>query len=74
MVISNLYGSGYMPPEYAMAGKFSEKTDVFSFGVLMLEIISGIRNSEFWHPEESLTLLGYVHPPKPDFQFSANEM
>ncbi|KAJ1434820.1 S-locus glycoprotein domain [Sesbania bispinosa] len=32
---------GYMPPEYAFRGLFSEKSDVFSFGVLVLEIISG---------------------------------
>ncbi|XP_045787127.1 cysteine-rich receptor-like protein kinase 29 isoform X7 [Trifolium pratense] len=32
---------GYMAPEYAMFGQFSVKSDVFSFGVLVLEIISG---------------------------------
>ncbi|KAL4585480.1 hypothetical protein LXL04_010101 [Taraxacum kok-saghyz] len=32
--------SGYMSPEYAMHGNFSTKSDVFSFGVLVLEIIS----------------------------------
>ena len=36
--------SGYMSPEYAMHGNFSVKSDVFSFGVLVLEIISGLRN------------------------------
>ncbi|CAK8573777.1 unnamed protein product [Lathyrus sativus] len=35
---------GYMPPEYAMHGQFSEKSDVFSFGVIILEIITGKRN------------------------------
>ncbi|KAE8686674.1 putative Cysteine-rich RLK 29 [Hibiscus syriacus] len=47
---------GYMAPEYAMEGIFSVKSDVFSFGVLMLEIISGKRNSGFhlWEPGESL--------------------
>ncbi|CAN4083842.1 unnamed protein product [Withania somnifera] len=35
---------GYMAPEYAMQGQFSVKSDVFSFGVLVLEIISGQRN------------------------------
>ncbi|XP_078436650.1 receptor-like serine/threonine-protein kinase SD1-8 [Wolffia australiana] len=35
---------GYMSPEYAIKGIISMKSDVFSFGVLTLEIISGIRN------------------------------
>ena len=39
--------SGYMSPGYAMKGLFSEKSDVFSFGVLLLEIISGKRNGIF---------------------------
>lgn len=37
--------SGYMSPEYAMHGRFSVKSDVFSFGVMVLEIISGKKNS-----------------------------
>ncbi|WJX93073.1 hypothetical protein P8452_74642 [Trifolium repens] len=37
---------GYMAPEYAMAGLFSVKSDVFSFGVLLLEIVYGKRNGE----------------------------
>ncbi|XP_073223862.1 cysteine-rich receptor-like protein kinase 10 isoform X2 [Cicer arietinum] len=36
---------GYMSPEYAMHGHFSVKSDVFSFGVMLLEIISGKKNS-----------------------------
>lgn len=51
---------GYMSPEYAMEGHFSEKSDVFSFGVLVLEIVTGCRNSTFWIEEQSLTLLGYT--------------
>nr|XP_023924894.1 cysteine-rich receptor-like protein kinase 6 [Quercus suber] len=35
---------GYIAPEYAMEGLYSVKSDVFSFGVLLLEIISGRRN------------------------------
>ncbi|OWM83510.1 hypothetical protein CDL15_Pgr012991 [Punica granatum] len=39
---------GYMSPEYAMHGQFSVKSDVYSFGVLVLEIISGEKNSSFY--------------------------
>eukprot|EP00253_Pinus_taeda_P013193 PITA_13193 len=35
---------GYMAPEYALRGQLTEKADVFSFGVLLLEIISGRKN------------------------------
>nr|XP_025669226.1 G-type lectin S-receptor-like serine/threonine-protein kinase At4g27290 isoform X3 [Arachis hypogaea] len=50
---------GYMPPEYAVHGKFSVKSDVFSFGVLALEILSGKKNRDFSDPNHSLNLLGH---------------
>ncbi|KAK3433246.1 hypothetical protein EUGRSUZ_D00792 [Eucalyptus grandis] len=49
---------GYMAPEYAMDGRFSEKSDVFSFGILLLEIISGRRNTSFHDEDQCLSLLG----------------
>jgi hypothetical protein len=52
--------SGYMSPEYAMRGLFSEKSDVFSFGVLLLEIVSGRRNTSFCDDELYLTIAGFV--------------
>ncbi|KAL7243947.1 hypothetical protein ACSBR1_016214 [Camellia fascicularis] len=51
---------GYMSPEYAMGGLFSEKSDVYSFGVLLLEMVSGIRNTCFHYREKYLNLLGYA--------------
>ena len=39
--------NGYMYPEYAMHGEFSEKSNVYSFGILVLEIISDKKNSNF---------------------------
>ncbi|XP_074272123.1 G-type lectin S-receptor-like serine/threonine-protein kinase At1g11330 isoform X2 [Silene latifolia] len=50
---------GYMSPEYAMEGRFSEKSDIYSFGVLLLEIVSGRRNNSFRN-EESLSLLAHA--------------
>lgn len=35
---------GYLAPEYATIGRFTEKSDVFAFGVLVLQILSGKRN------------------------------
>ncbi|GAY58798.1 hypothetical protein CUMW_189670 [Citrus unshiu] len=51
---------GYMAPEYAMEGVFSIKSDVFSFGVLLLEIVSGKRNSGFYLSEDGHSLLTYT--------------
>ncbi|CAL5393087.1 unnamed protein product [Camellia sinensis] len=50
----------YMSPEYAVDGLFSVKSDVFSFGVLVLEIVSGKKNRGFYHPDHHLNLLGHA--------------
>ena len=49
-----------MAPEYAWTGMFSEKSDIYSFGVLLLEIISGEKISRFGYGEEGKNLLTYV--------------
>ncbi|XP_057764767.1 receptor-like serine/threonine-protein kinase SD1-8 [Salvia miltiorrhiza] len=51
---------GYMSPEYAMDGLFSIKSDVFSFGVLVLEIVSGTKNRGFYQTNNQLNLLAYA--------------
>ncbi|XP_050289092.1 G-type lectin S-receptor-like serine/threonine-protein kinase RKS1 [Quercus robur] len=51
---------GYMSPEYAVFGKFSTKSDVFSFGVILLEILSGKKNNLSYQEHTSLTLIGHV--------------
>lgn len=52
--------SGYMAPEYAMHGQFSVKSDVFSFGVLVLEMVTGQKNQYIRNGESMEHLLSYV--------------
>ncbi|KAG6505802.1 hypothetical protein ZIOFF_038167 [Zingiber officinale] len=56
-IIAGTYG--YMPPEYAMQGLFSEKSDVFGFGVILLEILSGKKSRTFdkSQPHKNLLIL-----------------
>ena len=49
-----------MALEYAMEGVFFVKSNVFSFGVILLEIISEKKNSGFYLTEYAQTLLAYV--------------
>lgn len=51
---SNLLSSGYMAPEYIVRGKLSEKADVYSFGVLVIEVVCGRRNNSFTQSSYSI--------------------
>ncbi|XP_020595821.1 putative serine/threonine-protein kinase [Phalaenopsis equestris] len=52
--------NGYMAPEYAMYGYLSTKVDVFSFGVLIIELITGQKNSTFTPRSDASTLLEWA--------------
>ncbi|KAH0910393.1 hypothetical protein HID58_033714 [Brassica napus] len=51
---------GYMSPEYAIHGQYSVKSDVYSFGVLVLELITGKKNSSFYEEDGLGDLVTYV--------------
>ncbi|XP_028760565.1 cold-responsive protein kinase 1-like [Neltuma alba] len=48
---------GYLAPEYAVRGQVNRKVDIYSFGVLLLEIVSGRCNTNTRLPEEEQYLL-----------------
>ncbi|EOA22784.1 hypothetical protein CARUB_v10003500mg, partial [Capsella rubella] len=47
-------------PEYALGGIISEKSDIYSFGVLLLEIISGKKATRFVHNDQEHSLIAYA--------------
>ncbi|KAM0943870.1 putative protein kinase RLK-Pelle-DLSV family [Dioscorea sansibarensis] len=51
---------GYMAPEYAMHGHFSVKSDVYSYGVMVLEIVTGRKNKGFEESGNAAHLLSYA--------------
>ncbi|XP_060669514.1 G-type lectin S-receptor-like serine/threonine-protein kinase At1g11410 isoform X2 [Ziziphus jujuba] len=51
---------GYMSPEYAMQGLYSTNSDVFSFGVLLLEIITGRKNTDRINGSPFPNLIGHI--------------
>ncbi|CAN6340122.1 unnamed protein product [Urochloa humidicola] len=60
-VTSHIAGTyGYMAPEYAMHGQYSVKSDIFSLGVLILEMVTGRKNNTIDDSEQSIDLLSLV--------------
>lgn len=56
-----------MALEYAMRGHFSVKSDVFSFGVLVLEIITGQRINSYQNGNRVKSLLNFVSVNRKQF-------
>ncbi|GLU04822.1 hypothetical protein SLE2022_219520 [Rubroshorea leprosula] len=53
---------GYMAPEYATSGKLTEKSDVFSFGVVLLELITGRKPVDTSQPMGDESLVEWARP------------
>ena len=53
---------GYLAPEYAMWGKVSESCDVYSFGVLLLELVTGRRAVDSSRPPAEQLLVAWARP------------
>ncbi|CAO2206271.1 unnamed protein product [Urochloa humidicola] len=52
---------GYMSPEYAYWGHVSTKSDIFSFGVIVLEMVTGLRNNSAYNDtSDSVSVLSHV--------------
>ncbi|KAK3405533.1 hypothetical protein EUGRSUZ_K01759 [Eucalyptus grandis] len=52
---------GYMAPEYAMHGYLTDKADIYSFGVVALEVVNGQSNTSSQRTEECFNLLDWAH-------------
>lgn len=52
---------GYLAPEYMQSGRATEKTDVYSFGVLMLEVVCGKRPTDASFIEKGFNIVGWLN-------------
>lgn len=53
---------GYLAPEYAVTGRLTTKADIFSFGVILMELITGRKALDESQPEESMHLVTWFRP------------
>jgi len=66
-------GRGYLAPEYASRGQLSDKVDVYSFGILVLEIISGRHNIDESLPSDQTYLSDWVYLPIPSISIVSSQ-
>ncbi|KAJ9540950.1 hypothetical protein OSB04_027456 [Centaurea solstitialis] len=67
---------GYLAPEYAITGRVTTKVDVFSFGVILMELITGRKALDESQPEETMHLVTWfrrIHLNKDTFRKSIDQ-
>lgn len=53
---------GYAAPEYVLTGHLTSKSDVWSYGVVLVELLTGRRSMDERRPKEELSLIDWARP------------